>query len=949
MKLSVLIAALRLRHLAGAALLSSSLAAYALPAGLAQGPSVEGVTQYTLDNGLRLVLAPDDSKPTTTVNMTYLVGSRHENYGQTGMAHLLEHMLFRGTPTLRNALGEFSKRGLEANGTTSSDRTNYFASFAADPETLKWYLDWQADVMVNALIDKQDLEAEMPVVRNEMESGENSPFRVLMQKLTAAAYQWHSYGKTTIGARSDVENVDIEQLRKFYHDYYQPDNAVLFVTGQFDTEQTLENIAKAFGSIPKPTRTLRPEYTVEPVQDGTRTVTLRRHGGAPLIMSLYHLPSAASPEYMDLSLGISALGDTPSGQLYKNLVNKNLATSVFSFDSESHDPGYALFGAELKPDMDQQKALKAMNDTLEGLAKSPLKETDLERIRSQWMTGWTQTYANPSRLASALSEAAASGDWRLFFLQRDRVEAAKLPQVQKALETWLVASNRSNGLYIPTEKPLRAPEATTVDVAKLVQDYTGKDSGKAVEAFDPSPANIMARTDLQPLSLGKDLGEVKMALLPKGTRAERVEARLSFKFGSPDQLKNQTATAAAVASLLSTGTKKLNREQISDQFTAMQTQFSTSGSNGRLYLSLSSNRESLPKAIALALDVLRNANFPEDELKKYQQAVVTDLKSASTEPAALASQTIERYTNPWPKDDIRYTPSFEEGIERVQAVSIKQVRDFHQKFYGTGDVAFSAVGDFDKDEVRKALADGLKGWRKAPTYQRPDDPLQTVAPKVFAINTPDKANAFYLADLGLKLQDSDADFPAVYLANYLLGLSETSRLWNRVRVEDGLSYNVRSQVDASSYEPHGSWTVYAIHAPSNSDKLAKTIDEVLAQTLKDGFSEQEIKEGVNALLNYRRLSRSQDTVVSSAWLNYLDLGRSFEWSEKMDQDLQKLNAQQVNAVLRKYLKPKEMVVAIAADHERQKQGAAAPEAQEAEQGQAPAPAPTAPTALEAQP
>lgn len=946
MKLSVLIAALRLRHLAGAALLSTSLAAYALPAGLAQGPSVEGVTQYTLDNGLRLVLAPDDSKPTTTVNMTYLVGSRHENYGQTGMAHLLEHMLFRGTPTLRNALGEFSKRGLEANGTTSSDRTNYFASFAADPETLKWYLDWQADVMVNALIDKQDLEAEMPVVRNEMESGENSPFRVLMQKLTAAAYQWHSYGKTTIGARSDVENVDIEQLRKFYHDYYQPDNAVLFVTGQFDTEQTLENIAKAFGSIPKPTRTLRPEYTVEPVQDGTRTVTLRRHGGTPLIMSLYHLPSAASPEYMDLSLGISALGDTPSGQLYKNLVNKNLATSVFSFDSESHDPGYALFGAELKPDMDQQKALQVMNDTLEGLAKSPLKETDLERIRSQWMTGWTQTYANPSRLASALSEAAASGDWRLFFLQRDRVEAAKLPQVQKALETWLVASNRSNGLYIPTEKPLRAPEATTVDVAKLVQDYTGKDSGKAVEAFDPSPANIMARTDLQPLSLGKGLGEVKMALLPKETRAERVEARLSIKFGSPDQLKNQTATAAAVASLLSTGTKKLNREQISDQFTAMQTQFSTSGSNGRLYLSLSSNRENLPKAIALALDVLRDANFPEDELKKYQQAVVTSLKSASTEPAALASQAIERYTNPWPKDDIRYTPSFEEGIERVQAVNIKQVRDFHQKFYGTGDVTFSAVGDFDKEEVRKALADGLQGWRKAPTYQRPDNPLQTVAPKVFDINTPDKANAFYLADLGLKLQDSDVDFPAVYLANYLLGLSETSRLWNRVRVEDGLSYNVRSQVEASSHEPHGSWTVYAIHAPSNSETLGKTIDDVLTQALKDGFSEQEVKEGVNALLNYRRLSRSQDTVVSSAWLNYLDLGRSFEWSEKMDQELQKLNAEQVNAALRKYLKPKEMVVAIAADHERQQQGAAAATPETAEQAPVTAPAPEP---LDAQP
>lgn len=920
MNLSVLTVALRLRHLAGAALLSSSLAAYALPAGLAQGPSVEGVTQYTLDNGLRIVLAPDDSKPTTTVNMTYLVGSRHENYGQTGMAHLLEHMLFRGTPTLRNALGEFAKRGLEANGTTSTDRTNYFASFAAQPETLEWYLNWQADVMVNALIDKKDLEAEMPVVRNEMESGENNPFRVLMQKVTAAAFQWHSYGKSTIGARSDVENVDIEQLRKFYHDYYQPDNAVLFVTGQLDTDATLELIAKAFGSIPKPARNLRPEYTVEPVQDGTRSVTLRRQGGTPLIMSLYHIPSAASADYIPLSLGITALGDTPSGQLYKNLVNKKLATGVFSFDSESHDPGYALFGAELKPGMDQQKALKVMNDTLEGLAQHPLAAADLERTRSQWMTAWTRTYANPSSLASALSEAAASGDWRLFFLQRDRVEGTKLDQVQQALQTWLVASNRTNGLYIPTDKPLRAPEAAPADVQTLLTDYKGKDTGKAVEAFDPSPANIDARTDLQVLSLGPQLGEIKMALLPKATRAERVEARLSLKFGTADQLKNQSAAAAAAASLLATGTQKLDREQIADQFTALQTQYSFDGSNGRLQVSLSSTRENLPKAIALTLDILRNASLPEAELQKYQEAVVTDLKSSSTDPMALAQQAIERYSNPWPKGDIRYTPSFDEAIEQVQSLKIKQVRDFYQRFYGTGDVAFSAVGDFDKVQVRQALADGFKGWRKAPAYQRPQDPYHAVAPKQFDINTPDKANAFYLADLPLKLQDTDADFPAVYVANYLLGLSETSRLWNRVRVQDGLSYNVRSQVDASSYEPNGSWTVYAIHAPSNSARVSSTVQEVLQQTLKDGFTEQEVKEGVNALLNYRRLSRSKDSVLSSAWLNYLDLGRTFEWSERMDQAMQKLDAAHVNEVLRKYLKPDDLVVAIAADHERQKTG-----------------------------
>ena len=160
------------------------------PTGITQITSVEGITEYRLDaNGLRILLAPDDSKPTTTVNMTYLVGSRHENYGETGMAHLLEHMLFKGTPNTPNALGEFSKRGLQANGSTSTDRTNYYASFAANPDTLKWYIGWQADAMINSTIKREDLDTEMTVVRNEMESGENNPFQMLWQKMPVNLFE----------------------------------------------------------------------------------------------------------------------------------------------------------------------------------------------------------------------------------------------------------------------------------------------------------------------------------------------------------------------------------------------------------------------------------------------------------------------------------------------------------------------------------------------------------------------------------------------------------------------------------------------------------------------------------------------------------------------------------------------------------------------------------------
>ncbi|MDP4590248.1 MAG: insulinase family protein, partial [Burkholderiaceae bacterium] len=271
------------------AVFSLPAVAITLPKGVKEVTSVQGMTEYQLEsNGLRILLAPDDSKPTTTVNMTYLVGSRHENYGQTGMAHLLEHMLFKGTPTIRNALAEFSRRGLQANGSTSTDRTNYYASFAANPETLDWYLGWQADAMVNSLIAREDLDTEMTVVRNEMESGENNPFRILWQKMLGAAYQWHNYGKTPIGARSDVEGVDIAQLQAFYRLYYQPDNAVLTVAGKFNPERTLQQIALVFEPIPKPNRALPKEYTVEPIQDGERRVILRRSGGSPLVAAMYH-------------------------------------------------------------------------------------------------------------------------------------------------------------------------------------------------------------------------------------------------------------------------------------------------------------------------------------------------------------------------------------------------------------------------------------------------------------------------------------------------------------------------------------------------------------------------------------------------------------------------------------------------------------------------------------
>jgi zinc protease len=244
--------------------------------------TVEGITEYRLDNGLRVLLFPDPSKPQITVNVTYMVGSRHEGYGETGMAHLLEHLLFKGTPAHPDIVQELNERGAQPNGTTSYDRTNYFEIFPASSDNLEWALDLEADRMVNSFVAQADLESEMTVVRNEMEAGENSPLNILIERIKSTAYLWHNYGKSTIGARSDVENLPIERLQAFYRKYYQPDNAVLLVAGNFEADEALALIVEKFGSIPRPERTgsnvLYSTYTDEPTQDGERTVTLRRVG-----------------------------------------------------------------------------------------------------------------------------------------------------------------------------------------------------------------------------------------------------------------------------------------------------------------------------------------------------------------------------------------------------------------------------------------------------------------------------------------------------------------------------------------------------------------------------------------------------------------------------------------------------------------------------------------------
>ena len=869
--------------------------------------SVEGIDEYRLGNGLQVLLIPDDSKPTTTVNLTYRVGSRHENYGESGMAHLLEHLLFKGSAKYPKVWAEFEKRGLRANGTTWYDRTNYTASFSSSDDNLRWYLGWQADAMVNSFIARKDLDTEMTVVRNEMEMGENSPDRILFEKTLATMYQWHNYGKSTIGARSDVENVDIPRLRAFYKRHYQPDNATLIVAGRFPVAKTLAWIAQAFGPLPRSPQRREATHTLEPVQDGERSVTLRRVGGVPQLIVAYHMPPGAHADFAATELLALILGDNPSGRLHKRLTEQRLAADTYAFAQGLAEPGFAMFGAQLAPGQDPEPARAELLATLESLANEPITRDELQRARGKWLKGWEQAFTNPETVGVALSESIAQGDWRLFFLIRDRVRAATLGAVQRVAERRLLPSNRTLGMYLPTDRPLRAPAQAAPDVGAALREFKPQAAAAKVEAFDATPVNIDARTKRF------EVDGVQAALLGKGTRGGAAHAVLTLNFGDAAALTGQVEVAEAVVALLDKGSATLTRQQVQDRLDELKTELRVSGHPGRVSLHLQSRREHLAEAILLACDLLRNATFPAEALDEWRRQRLAAIEQRRKEPDGVAENAIAIHNNAYPRDDVRHARSFDEWVADVNTVHIDQVRAFHRRFYGAGNAVFAAVGEFDEAALRQALTSGLGGWKSHMVFRRVEFPAQPAKPQRLVLNTPDKQNATLLAQLAVPLNDSATDYPALTMANFLLGGGGSSRLWKRVRETEGLSYDVGSHVQWNNFEPNSMWQVSAIFAPGNLAKVEAAFREEIARALRDGFTAQELAEGRQGLLNFRRLSRAQDGTLAAGLASNLYLGRSFALAARVDAALAALTLADVNAALRKYIRPQDLVVALAGD------------------------------------
>ncbi len=881
------------------------LALPALGAGLPQKVAeVEGVAEYRLDNGLRVLLVPDASADTVTVHITYLVGSRHEGYGEKGMAHLLEHMLFKGSKNHPDLKLEFTRRGARWNGTTSQDRTNYFETLPASAENLDWALGMEADRMLRSFIRKADLDSEMSVVRNEFEMGENSASGVLFQRMQRLAYAWHNYGNAIIGARSDIESVPIERLQAFYRTWYQPDNALLIVGGRFDERRTLALVEQHFGPLPRPSRVLPSLYTVEPTQDGERSVTLRRTGDTPIVAALYRVPAAGHPDYAAVDLLVEALRRAPQGRLHQALVQKGLASWIWGGERALRDPGYVYFGAGVPKDGSLDAAREALLATLDGVRRDPIRQDELAGARTALLNEMDKARQDGRELVNALGEYHAVGDWRLFYLYRDRLRAVNLADVQRVAEAYLKPANRVLGQFVPTAQPERAQIPATPDLQAALEGYQSSEALEAGEAFDPSPQNIESRLQRRVLANG-----LRTALLAKRTRGATVVAKLSLHWGDEKSTAGRSTACSLAGDMLMRGTKQHSRAELRDAFDRLQATVSVSAAGA----TLQTRREHLEETLRLVAEVLREPAFPAAEFEELKRSALTSAEAQRSDPAARAEEELQRYLQPYPRGHWLYTLSLEERIAELNSATLADARRCHTELVGATGADFAAAGDFDPAALARLVEELFGGWKNPAPYARIPSRYFDRPALERELRTPDKANAVLRAGLNLRMRDDHPDFPAMVLGNYLLGGSSSARLPDRVREKEGLSYSTYSWFSASPQDESANFWVSAIFAPQNKQRVELAVREELARALREGFGADEVATAKSGLLEARRLARTRDETLSARLASYLFLGRTFAWDSDLERRIAALTPEQVRDALRRHLDTGRLAVTTAGD------------------------------------
>ncbi len=513
-----------------------------------------------------------------------------------------------------------------------------------------------------------------------------------------------------------------------------------------------------------------------------------------------------------------------------------------------------------------------------------------------------------------MSNYIGMGDWRLIFMYRDNLEKTTPDDVARVAQRYLKPANRTLGFFIPDKNPDRAEVPDAPNLPELLKDYKGKPAIAQGEDFDPSPANIESRT-----TRGKLANGMQYALLPKENRGDAVNATLTFRFGTLESLQNQQMVGSTAASMLDKGTMNKTREELKAAQDKLKARINIFGFASAVTVNIETDREHLAETIRLVGEIMRKPSFPQNEFDKLREEYLADLEQQKTDPAAQANIAFARIKNPYPASDPRYTMTTDEEVEAVKAVTLDQVKAFYKKFYGASNATCAVVGDFDQKQIEAVMKETFGDWKSPSPYKRIENNYIPVAAKSEVINTPDKANANFVAGYGYNMRNDHPDYPALTIGGYMLGGGFlNSRLATRIRQKEGLSYGVGGRFFADAIDENGGFSANAIYNPQNVDKLEAAFKEEIEKAAKEGFTQEELTAAKSGWLQSRKVNRAGDNSVASTLNQYLFMNRSMQWDADFESKVEKLTLADVNTAIKKYLDYSKLIVVKAGDFKKAK-------------------------------
>ena len=888
----------------------------------------QNVEEYRLDNGLRIILAPNDKENKIFMNTVYLTGSLNDPKGKGGLAHLLEHLAFKGTKNVKG--DEFQRRldqyTLMTNASTDYYSTKYTNVIRPEKTALSEVIFLEAERMDQLVLQEKYVPTEIDIVKREREIRLDQPFSVLMDQVFKSAYGNQYLGRLPIGDLNELQSINMQELNQFYRSWYAPNNAFMVISGKFDKAEVLKQIDSHFSPIQSrsvPAQVKVPALKPEQIQQ--REFTVQK--GSDL--AKFNIYLNGPDEKIKTALAVSPTLYTlqPSGHLYQSMVESGKSTMVQSSTWLDKDFNLVFMGAIYAPNHQPKTVEQSL---VQGVEQSqPFTEAELNRVKNLTRNQADNIKNSATALGSRLSDYAVaySGDWSQYFKDLNAIENLNVSQVNQVYKGFLKPEYRISGNILPTpEDQKKAQEVTQTEAPKKTLDQQAETEGplKDVSVYQAEVKQYVAQSkqylsakDKQ-IQRGKLKNGIKYALFPTNIRDDKVYATISLDFGTAQSLMNKGEILDLTAYLMLRSSESQSLQQIADKIIEVGGSATASPSSNGLNIQISAKKEKFAEFFQYVVDVLKNPAFEQSQFDLIKGQTLSSLDRPYTEPDTVSSLTMARTIEVYQPGDIRFHFEPELATRQFKAATREQVVALYQQFFKTHHAHIAVTGEFQPKSIQKMLKNSFADWKAAQPYERLKSEYRSYpAQKIHALSEQREFGS-YQALLTFPVGADHADVPALQVFRHILGDSQlSSRLAQELREKNALVYGFSAHVQFNEWADSGALALGANYTAGKSAQVSQTVHQVLNELLTRGVTEQEVEAAKASILKKRVNALEDDRRIHSMLVPQLEKDRKLIYREKRDQAIAQLTKADIDAVIKKYIKLDQLVEVMADQYGKQ--------------------------------